>query len=962
LEQAPFVGRDRELRQLQAAYEGAAAGQGSLVTVVGEPGIGKTALCEQFIRHVVDAGGLALVGHCYEEGSLSLPYLPFIEALRAHIRVRDPDLLRAELGSGAAYVARIVPETTERLGVTPPEPGNPDEDRWRLLGAVADFLRQIAIEQPLLLVLEDLHDADRGTLDLLLFVARNLKGSRLLLMGTYRDVEVDRVHPLSAALAELRRVTSLHRLVLRGLLVEDVERLLREMNVPQAGRLLAETVQHQTEGNPLFVQELGHYIVDERDATGQLPLPTSLPEGLRDVIGRRLSQLSPAANQVLAAAAVVGREFRLDVLLPLLQASEDTVEQALAEAMTAAIIEERRMLGPTAAYRFTHALFRQALYEELTAPRRIRLHQQVARALEQAFSGRLEEHASELAEHYAFSSDPTELARAVAYGELAARQAMAVFAYGEAERQLGRALEVQEILGPNDEARRCDLLLQLSAAMLPTEAPDRATRIAADPAFMLAEGAHDSLRAAQAAVLGIEGLWRVSGGPAGVSTIEFNDWVARADRHAAEGTAERVYADMWKGVYCIASGRIAEGGAFLRTALERGRILRDDEVYRTASAFGMSLLQAVRDRPLVEQLAREAYARGRVLPRVGTPNILRTEMARILVECGDRDAADQIWSEVRQLAESTAEPRMVASAHIATSKQCFLDGRLEDAIAAATLAASEPGGNRVQIGQLIGRALHYLGRGGEVDLAYFASPNRLIQAARATVLARLGRCGEASEIRARFRGIEDTADESGLHVLLDLFEASIVCGDAARADALHDRLLTLSNRVNGLNLVSIGRLLGEAAAMLGRPDDARARFEEALDLTRRVRFRPELALIRLELGELLVRHYPRERSEGVDHLKSALEGFRDMDMLPSLRHATELLDEVDAAREAGGLTPREREVADLIADGLSNRQIAEALVISEGTAEVHIKRILSKLGFRSRSQVAVWANERRRSK
>ena len=261
--------------------------------VVGEPGIGKTALCEQLLRHVVDAGGLALIGHCYEEGTLGLPYLPFIEALRAHIRVRDLDVLRAELGSGAPYVARIVSEAGERLGVAPPTPGNPDEDRWRLLGAVTDFLRQIAVGQPLLLVLEDLHDADRGTLDLLLFVARNLQGSRLLVVGTYRDVEVDRVHPLSATLAELRRVTAVHRLALRGLPVEEVERLLREMNVPQAGWSLAETIQHQTEGNPLFVQELGHYLISERAATGHLPLLTSLPEGLRDVIGKRLSRLSP---------------------------------------------------------------------------------------------------------------------------------------------------------------------------------------------------------------------------------------------------------------------------------------------------------------------------------------------------------------------------------------------------------------------------------------------------------------------------------------------------------------------------------------------------------------------------------------------------------------------------------------------------------------------------------------------
>ena len=129
-----------------------------------------------------------------------------------------------------------------------------------MLAAVTDFVRQIAVGQPLLLVLEDLHDADRGTLDLLLFVARNLKGSRLLVVGTYRDVEVDRVHPLSAALAELRRVTSLLRLVLRGLPWKRSSACCARLNVPLAGWSLAETVQRQTEGNPLFVQELGHYI------------------------------------------------------------------------------------------------------------------------------------------------------------------------------------------------------------------------------------------------------------------------------------------------------------------------------------------------------------------------------------------------------------------------------------------------------------------------------------------------------------------------------------------------------------------------------------------------------------------------------------------------------------------------------------------------------------------------------
>jgi predicted ATPase len=405
-----------------------------------------------------------------------MPYLPFIEALRVHTRGRDLDVLRAELGSGAPYVARIIAEAGERLGVAAPLPGNPDEDRWRLLGAVTDFVRQIAIGQPLLLILEDLRDADRGTLDLLLFLARNLASSRVLVVGTYRDVEVDRVHPLSATLAELRRVTSVHRLPLRGLPVDEVEHLLVELNVPQAGSALAENIERQTEGNPLFVQELGHYLISERAVTGHLPSLTSLPEGLRDVIGKRLSRLSPIANQVLAAAAVIGREFRVDVLHAVLQDSEAVLEQALAEAVAAAIIEERVSLGPTATYRFTHALFRQALHEELIAPRRIRLHQQVARALEEALGGRVGEHAAELAEHYAYSSNPAELARAVGYGELAAQRALAVYAYGEAERQLARALQVQEILDPDDAARRCDLLLQLGAAILPTDQSERAAR------------------------------------------------------------------------------------------------------------------------------------------------------------------------------------------------------------------------------------------------------------------------------------------------------------------------------------------------------------------------------------------------------------------------------------------------------------------------------------------------------
>jgi predicted ATPase len=186
--------------------------------LVGEPGIGKTALCDQLARFVAASGGRTLVGHCYEEGSFRPPYQAFVEVFGAYLQDGDVELVSPEL----ADLARMVPLLRERYGVTPRPPGDPEEDRWRLLQAATDLLHHAAEQQPLLVVLEDLHDADRGTLDLLLYLARNLDGARLLVVGTYRDVAVDRGHPLSAALTELHRASNMARVHLRGLSAGEV--------------------------------------------------------------------------------------------------------------------------------------------------------------------------------------------------------------------------------------------------------------------------------------------------------------------------------------------------------------------------------------------------------------------------------------------------------------------------------------------------------------------------------------------------------------------------------------------------------------------------------------------------------------------------------------------------------------------------------------------------------------------
>ena len=295
-------------------------------------------------------GGQTLVGHCYEEGSLSLPYLPFVEAMRSYTLSHDADELVRQLGSGAGELARIVSEVRDKIPIDLPPQGSPEEERFRLFQAVAAFLRNAANVQPLCIVLEDLHDADKGTLDMLVHLARNLGRARVLLVGTYRDVEVDRTHPLSATLAELRRLESFERIPLRGLTPNEVQRMLSNIAGQEVLYTLAEAIYRQTEGNPLFIQELMRNAAEQgliKREGGQWvatvdDLANYIPEGLRDVIGRRLSRLSESCNRLLSVAAVIGRDFAVPVLQKVAGVSEDDLLTALEEATRVSLIEEMK--------------------------------------------------------------------------------------------------------------------------------------------------------------------------------------------------------------------------------------------------------------------------------------------------------------------------------------------------------------------------------------------------------------------------------------------------------------------------------------------------------------------------------------------------------------------------------------------------------------------------------------------
>jgi tetratricopeptide (TPR) repeat protein len=902
-----FVGREPELKQLQSAFDGAISGQGALMMVTGEPGIGKTALCEQLSTYVTLRGGRTLVGHCYEAGSLSLPYLAFVEALRSYVLSRETKDLREELGSGAADVARIISEIRERLKIRLRTQKDPEEERYRLLQGVSDFLSNAANVQPMLIVLEDLHDADRGTLEMLTHVSRNVAGTRLLILGTYRDVEVDRSHPLSAALAELRRVSTYGRVLLRGLNADEVRRMMESITRQSIPWGLAEAVHRQTEGNPLFVQEVVRYLVEDGliarkegqwRPTKDTPLEMSIPEGLRDVIGKRLSLLSPECNQLLSVASVIGREFALENLKAVAGIDEDIFVNALKEAVRLSILEERSQRG-LVRYRFTHAFFRQTLYEEMIAPQRLKLHRQVARSLETLYAKRLKEHAVELAEHFSHSTDPADLAKAVSYAEMAAKKATDVYAYGEAVRLLEQALKVQEVLDLEDKAKRCDLLLALGDALHLAGENRRVVNTEAPQALSLAEAIADNKRASRACLLAMRGLsiyFTIL-----MASPEAAQWAARADRYAEPETVERAMADTMIAILQQSGGSSSsEVAVLLSRALDLARRLGDPDTYWWTAGTWLFSVKSPQHEEEQIRLAEELAEQSRAGVGVLVLGVALWATVQTFLQFGQRRRAEDIMAEIRALAERSGQPNLLILSMLNDAIVAICDGRLEEAIVIRRRMLTR--GEELGISEfatawatwIIPARVHLgnAGRALESNLQGLRSfyQNLVGDMLILYCLAHLGRYAEVSEMLERMvvtrPGIGSAEDETILWLDMTSLEAAVLAGHHQAAELLLHRVAASNSRTSGLWLTTCtSRHLGAAAALLGRPNEARKYYREAIKTCTQMKFRPELALTRLQLAELLLEHYPAEKKEALEHLDFAIKEFREMKMQPSLERA-----------------------------------------------------------------------------
>jgi class 3 adenylate cyclase len=889
-----FVGRESEMTQLRAAVDDALSGRGRLVLLAGEPGIGKTRCCDELATYARLRGAQVLTGRCYESQGAPA-YWPWVQVVRSYAHERDPDDLRSELGSGASVIAQVVPEVAARVvGLASPPLLDPEQARFRLFDSIAAFLKNAAQRQPLLLVLDDLHWADEPSLLLLRYLAAEMTVGRIVVVATYRDVELGRHHPLAGTLAELARHTVTSRLALHGLAREDVDRYLEITagHTPAAG--LTDAVYQETEGNPFFLAEVVRLLAaDGRlDTTRPDRWSLTIPQGVREVIGRRLEHLDEATNDVLTIAAVCGRTFALDPLVNASERDEMDVLTALDEAIGARLVAE--VAGTATRFTFAHALIRETVYDELTVNRRIRLHRKIALALEP--TTKLEDQAAvaELAHHFAMAAPGGDVDRAVSYAELAAQLADAALAYEEAARFYSVAAQTLEMVEPVDEARRAELVMCVGLAYKRAGDVDQARE-----AFRVAFGIGRVL--GEADLMGRAGL--------GFGRPGMQAGIADEESLAFAGEALEALGPEPSALRARLLGRLAADHYVLDLQL-MGVIAGDAvNVAREAGdqgALGYALLMAV--------IAGE-----------GVPDKLAmaTEAIDASLAAGDRDIAtlsrlyrawnlllidrmDEAHAEIERFttaAEELQQPMYLWHGAWFRTSQALFEGRFAEGLQLADEALVL--GSRVSsIDARQGHVMQrFVARRTTVDLEPLAEtlsaladelPTMPIYVGvLAVIRAEQGRVEETAALLARLASELPSlrTDAFRLATLSMAAEAAVAIDDVDVASAVLDPLRRdlATNVVFGACGAYLGpktRYIGLAALAVGEIDDAVTQLRDAADRVRAVKGEPWQARNQLDLARALLRRDgPGDRADALRATTEAIEVGRAHAMTMLVEHA-----------------------------------------------------------------------------
>ncbi|HEV3234373.1 MAG TPA: AAA family ATPase [Candidatus Dormibacteraeota bacterium] len=468
-DRTPLVARDSERAELFSTLDAALQGQSSVVLIGGEPGVGKTRLATEVLAEADRRGFRTFTGRCYESEGTP-PYQPFIEIVEMAAAKLPSDVLRRDLGDAAPEVARLMPELRRRFDdIAEPMDLPPEQERRYLFNSIFEFIGRAAGTQPVCVLLDDIHWADEASLLLFEHIAQRVAGIPLVILGTYRDVELELGRPLARTLDALHRQRLVRRMALKRLDATGVAAMLAALGGAAPPPSLVDVIFEETEGNPFFVEEVYRHLAESGELfdesggwrAGLAIGEVDVPESIRLVVGRRLERLDDATRQAMASAAVIGRAFSFSLLAGMETGiSEDALFEALDQAERAQLLTSTAD-GRDVAFTFAHELIRQTLLGELSTLKRQRLHQAVADAIERTDADNVEARASEIAFHLVeagLAADPEKAAR---YMAIAGERALAATAFNEALRLFETALDV---VSAEDRAGRARILAGLGAA------------------------------------------------------------------------------------------------------------------------------------------------------------------------------------------------------------------------------------------------------------------------------------------------------------------------------------------------------------------------------------------------------------------------------------------------------------------------------------------------------------------
>jgi DNA-binding SARP family transcriptional activator len=885
-----FVGRVHETARLLAALDDALAGRGRLVVLAGEQGIGKTRMAMELGEEARRRGASVLWGRCYEREGAP-PFWPWVQALRAYAATCDPALVRSQLHRQAALVAELVPELRDRVPELEPwtSPRDPAEARFQLFDAVATLLERAARVRPLLIVLDDLHASDAGSLLLLEFVARELAAARVLVVGTCRDAELGRGHPLVETLAELTRERLFERVAVRGLSEPEVRGFIEaSVDLPLPPEL-AEAVHERTEGNPLFVTEVVRLLVHERSLVeapvGGRDWSVRVPESVRDVIQRRLDRLSAQCNEILQLSAVVGREFGLEQLRVLVgNTSVDELLSLIDEACDAHAIEE----VPEAVdrYRFAHGLIQETLVEELGTTRRVRLHARIAEALEALYGDDADAHAAELVHHFVEAQGVLDFRGLVHYSRVAGEQALAAHAYDDALAHFSRALDAKSGQAMDDETAW--LLFGLARSEFGAreryDLGDAIGHVQAAFAHFLESG--DERAAVEIASHPIPYVY---GSPDAAALA------ARALELVSPTSLEAGHLLSTLGWFTGMTDYASAGEAFGRSraiarshadrALERKVLVSEAHVDFWHLEYRACLEKALRAIELAHADGDER-----------TEMMARSEATRMCATLGDPDGAGAHAHRMAELAERFRERYWLVTARVNRLTLATLTGDWDEArsVSDEGLVLQERDARNLaaralveaQVGEAA-RAEQYVERlleARRLSAPGFPFEDACVAAYLPLVAGIVGVeawLGPAREAAQAIRSYDVVVPMIDLYVTVGRGVDAVWRADPKEALAAHDALVQVQGTAPAVLGVTADRLLGLFSLAAGQPEAGVEHFERGLRFCKQARYRPEYAWMAADCADAMTDLGGADNlARAADLRAEALSLARDLRMQP----------------------------------------------------------------------------------